>query len=267
MKIACRILAVAIAVSAAAYPSSLKAATDVAYLFAHMTKEDYGRLYYSVSTDALHWTTLNNGRRILDDYRGHPDICKGHDNRYYRIGNYEHRPEITLWVSDDLITWNRFRDFTPDIYKTPDFKPAIDYKGAPKIFYDADSGRYLITWHSTLLPPIKDDTEQFWRGMRTLYVTSTDLKTFTDPKRLFDFEIATIDTIIRKEGSRYYAFIKDEKYPDFSWPTGKTIRVCTADNLLGPYTEPSPPITANFYEAPTLIARPDGKGWYLYCEK
>lgn len=103
--------------------------------------------------------------------------------------------------------------------------------------------------------------------MRTLYVTSTDLKTFTDPKRLFDFEIATIDTIIRKEGSRYYAFIKDEKYPDFSWPTGKTIRVCTADNLLGPYTEPSPPITANFYEAPTLIARPDGKGWYLYCEQ
>ncbi|MBE0535485.1 MAG: glycosyl hydrolase family 43, partial [Phycisphaerae bacterium] len=207
---------------------------DAAYLFAHMTKEDYGRLYYSVSTDGLHWTLLNSGKRIFDDYRGHPDICKGHDGRFYLIGNRERRPEITLWTSDDLISWTHFLEFSPDIYKTPAFKPAIDYKGAPKIFYDADSARYLITWHSTILPPIKEDTEQFWRGMRTLYVTSTDLNTFTDPKRLFDFDIATIDTIVRKEGSRYYAFIKDEKYPDFTWPTGKTIRICSSDNLLGP---------------------------------
>ena len=26
-----------------------------AYLFAHMTHQDYGRLYYSVSLDGLHW--------------------------------------------------------------------------------------------------------------------------------------------------------------------------------------------------------------------
>ena len=30
-----------------------------AYLFAHMLKEDYGRLYYSVSTNGLHWMPLN----------------------------------------------------------------------------------------------------------------------------------------------------------------------------------------------------------------
>lgn len=238
-----------------------------AYLFAHMTKEDYGRLYYSVSTDGRRWTVLNGGKRIFDNYRGHPDICKGHDGRFYLIGNYERRREISLWVSDDLVKWQAFGDFSPDIYKTPGFKPAIDYKGAPKIFYDEVSSRYLVTWHSTILPPIKEDTEQFWRGMRTLYVTSKDLKKFTHPKRLFEFEIATIDTIVRKEGKRYCAFIKDEKYPDFDWPTGKTIRICTSENLLGPYTEPSPPITGNFYEAPALIARPDDKGWYLYCEQ
>ena len=31
------------------------------YLFAHMTKQDDGRLYYSVSQDGLQWTLLNGG--------------------------------------------------------------------------------------------------------------------------------------------------------------------------------------------------------------
>lgn len=239
-----------------------------AYLFAHMTKSDYGRLYYSVSTDGLHWKLLNDGKRVLgEEYRGHPDICKGHDGRYYLVGNYSRKPKIGIWVSLDLVKWSKLRDFSPDIYKTPDFEPAIDYKGAPKIFYDVDSGRYLITWHSTIEKPVKEAPEKFWSGMRTLYVTSKDLKQFTDPKRLFDFDMATIDVIIRKEHRRYYAIVKDEKYPDFLWPTGKTIRICSSDSLLGPYSEPSAAVSPNFREAPTLIPRPDGMGWYLYHEQ
>jgi len=248
-------------------PGAEGASKPGGYLFAHMLKQDYGRLYYSVSTDGLHWTLLNDGRRILDDYRGHPDICRGHDGRYYLIGNYERQPEINLWVSDDLIRWSRFGSFTPDIYKTPDFEPALRYHGAPKIHFDEPSGQYLITWHSTCLPPIKEDTEQFWRGMRTLYVLSKDLRTFSEPRRLFSFEMATIDVIVRREGERYYAFIKDERYPSFEWPTGKTIRICSSPNLTGPWSPPSPPITPNFREAPALIPRPDGRGWYLYYEQ
>lgn len=34
-------------------------ATDGGYLFAHMTDENYARLFYSVSRDAFHWETLN----------------------------------------------------------------------------------------------------------------------------------------------------------------------------------------------------------------
>jgi len=160
--------------------------TPGAYLFAHMTKQDYGRLYYSISEDGLHWTFLNDGKRILgDEYRGHPDITRGHDGRYYLIGNYERRPEINLWVSHDLVTWSKFGSFEPDLWKTPNFTPALHYIGAPKIFYDKPSAQYVITWHSTVEKPIKEDTEQFWRGMRTLYVTSQDLEHFSDPKRFF----------------------------------------------------------------------------------
>ena len=241
--------------------------TPEAYLFAHMLKKDYGRLYYSISEDGLHWTLLNKGRRVSDDYRGHPDICEGHDGRYYLIGNYERRPEINLWVSRDLAKWSRFGSFTPDIYETPDFRPALRYHGAPKIMYDDVAAQYVITWHSTNLPPIKEDTEQFWRGMRTLYVLSKDLKSFSRPMRLFQFDMATIDVIVRRQGQRYYAIIKDELYPSFDWPTGKTIRVCSSDHLAGPWSEPSAPITPNFREAPALIRRPNGQGWYLYYEQ
>jgi hypothetical protein len=227
-----------------------------AYLFAHMMKDDYGRLYYSISNDGLHWKLLNDGKRILgEEYRGHPDICQGHDGRYYMLGNHSRNPEINIWVSKDLVTWSRLRDFRPDIWKTPDFKPALRYHGAPKIYYDKASAQYLITWHSTCEKPEKDRPEKFWSGMRTLYVTSKDLARFSDPKRLFAFEMATIDVIVRREADHYYAIIKDERYPSFDWPTGKTIRISSSPNLLGPYSEPSPRITPNFREAPTLIRK------------
>jgi hypothetical protein len=233
-----------------------------------MMKDDYGRLYYSISEDGLHWKLLNDGKRILgEEYRGHPDICQGHDGRYYMLGNYSRKPEINIWVSEDLVTWSRLRDFRPDIWKTPDFKPALGYHGAPKIYYDKASAQYLITWHSTFEKPEKDRPEKFWSGMRTLYVTSKDLELFSDPKRLFAFEMATIDVIVRREADHYYAIIKDERYPSFDWPTGKTIRIMSSPNLLGPYSEPSQRITPNFREAPTLIRKLDDSGWYLYYEQ
>jgi hypothetical protein len=49
-------------------PGQVRNGTPVyeAYLFAHMLHSDYGRLYYSVSLDGLHWTMLNEGRRVYD---------------------------------------------------------------------------------------------------------------------------------------------------------------------------------------------------------
>ena len=50
---------------------------QAAYLFfSYITHADYGRLYYSVSTDGLHWRRLNDGRRVSEEYKGHPDVCR-----------------------------------------------------------------------------------------------------------------------------------------------------------------------------------------------
>jgi hypothetical protein len=244
-------------------------AKNQAYLFAHMTHQDYGRLYYSVSLDGLHWFSLNNKKRVFDDYKGHPDICKGHDGRYYIAGNTnDASPDINIWVSIDLITWEIHSKFTPDLKSTPDYSNALQRIGAPKIYFDKDSQQYVLTWHTPHKEGTKEDPERYWASQRTLYVLSNDLKTFSaKPRRLFDWDMGTIDVFIRKIGENYYAVIKDETYPTLYWTTGKTIRIAKSPSLLGPYSEPSVPISPNFREAPMLIPSPDGKIWYMYYEQ
>ena len=241
-----------------------------AYLFAHMMDGDYGRLYYSVSLDGLHWEMLNGGKRVFDEYHGHASICKGPDGRYYLVGNRgDGAPDINFWVSDDLITWKKFSDFVPDIKQVPDYPTALARIGAPKLFFDHATSQFLLTWHTPHDLGQTDVPEPYWASQRTLFVTSKDLVTFSQPPhKLFPWDMATIDVTLAQEGGTYYAIVKDEHYPTLDWPTGKTIRICHGGNSVeGPYSKPGPPISPSFREAPTLIPSPNGKDWYLYYEQ
>lgn len=240
-----------------------------AYLFAHMTHSDYGRLYYSVSLDGLHWRRLNGGKRITADYRGHPDIAQGADGVYYIAGNEsDESPVINIWSSRDLIEWKRYSTYTPELKSTPGYSHALQRIGAPKLFFDAASRQFVMTWHTPHLEGTKEDPERYWASQRTLYVTSKDLKTFSaPPRRLFDWDMGTIDVVLRKAEGKYWAILKDERYPTLDWVTGKTIRIARSDSLLGPYTDLSAPISPNFREAPMLIPSPNGEVWYLYYEQ
>ncbi|MES2484424.1 MAG: glycoside hydrolase family 43 protein [Bacteroidota bacterium] len=240
-----------------------------AYLFAHMTHEDYGKLYYSVSTDGLHWNTLNNKKRVFEEYRGHPDIAKGPDGKYYIAGNAgDASPDINIWVSTDLISWKKHSTYTPNLKATPGYAEAMQRIGAPKLYYDAPSGKFIMTWHTPHLEGTKEDGERYWASQRTLYVLSKDLVTFEGvPQKLFDWSFGTIDVSIRKVGDSYYAILKDESYPTLYWTTGKTIRIAKAASLTGPYSLPQESISPNFREAPTLIPSPNGKAWYMYYEQ
>ncbi|PNU06661.1 family 43 glycosylhydrolase [Novosphingobium guangzhouense] len=244
---------------------------DRAYLFAHMTKERYGVLYYSVSRDGLHWQQINGGRPVSEDYHGHASIARGADGRYYLVGNKsDDDPYIRFWVSDDLVTWKQYGTYRPDLSNIPGLPHAMQRIGAPKLFFDAPSGKFMLTWHTATVPGAPEDPERYWASQRTLYVLSPDLKHFDKPpRRLFDWDMATIDTFIQPEadGSGYCAVIKDERYPSYNWTTGKTVRISCAKSLLGPYPQPGPPISPNFREAPTLIRAPNGEDWLMYYEQ
>jgi hypothetical protein len=244
-------------------------AKNEAYLFAHIMDGDYGRLYYTVSLDGLHWKRLNGGKRVFEEYHGHPDICQGHDGRYYLVGNRgDGAPDINFWVSDDLVKWTKYSDVTPDLKNVPNYPDPLARIGAPKIFFDKAGAQWILTWHTPHLPGTKEDPERYWTSQRTLYLLSKDLKTFSNPPhRLFPWDMATIDVGIRHIGDRYYALMKDERYPTTEWVTGKTVRIASSANLTGPWTDPSGPVSPNFREAPTLIPSPNGEAWYLYYEQ
>ncbi|WP_343610838.1 glycosyl hydrolase family 43 [Novosphingobium sp.] len=242
-----------------------------AYLFAHMNREHYGTLYYSVSLDGLHWRQINHGQPISADYHGHASIAQGPDGRYYLVGNKgDDDPLIRFWVSDDLISWKPFGTYQPDLKNIAGMPHALQRIGAPKLFFDKPSGQFLLTWHTPTVEGVPEDPERYWGSQRTLYVQSKDLKSFAEkPKRLFPWEMATIDTILRPNDSApgYCAILKDERYPSYAWTTGKTVRITCAPTLLGPYPLPGPSLSPNFREAPTIIRAPNGKDWLLWYEQ
>ena len=244
-----------------------------AYLFAHMTKADYGRLYYSVSTDGLNWTLLNNGERVMDEtYRGHPDIMQGRNGTYWLVGVRERdHPGVIFFSSSDLITWEPGPQLDASHFNVGERTGGIPSLGAPKLFWDDASELFYLTWHAARrnLPENMIDgvKEHLWSDMRTFVMTSPDLVEWSTARRLFQYDMATIDVIIREEGGTYYAILKDELYPTFDHATGKAIRIASAESPLGPWTEPGPAISSNYHEAPTLIPTAEDDGWLLYHEQ
>lgn len=242
-----------------------------AYLFAHMTKEHYGVLYYSVSLDGLNWRRLNGGGPVSQEYHGHASITRMPDGRYILVGNKsDSDPFVRFWVSSDLIHWRPHGTYKPDLSQVRGLSNPLQRLGAPKLFYDKASAKYLLTWHTPNVPHTPADPERYWASQRTLYVLSSDLKTFEGPpKLLFDWDIATIDTVIvpGDDGQGYCALVKDERYPSYNWPTGKTVRISCAATLLGPYPMPGAPVSPNFREAPTIVRAPNNRDWLLYYEQ
>lgn len=238
---------------------------DGGYLFAFMTNQYYGKLFYALSRDGYNWTILNNKQFIDPAYIGHPDICKGRDGAYYMLAVQP----FALWRSVDLIHWEKTILDEQILNKSSQIGYYTTYYlGAPKMFYDKDSDQYMITWHACT-NPIADD----WPSMRTLYVLTSDFVNFTFPQRLFDFSgedanMCTIDNIIKKVDDTYYAFYKDERESEIAPLTGKTVRVSTSKSLTGPYSNPSTPLTPNDNnrEAPMVVEQPNGAGWFLYAE-
>ena len=247
------------------------------YLWAHMTHNNYYKLFYAVSRDAFNWTTLNDGQIIDMAYEGHPDICLGPDGVYRMIAVHP----LRLYSSRDLVTWTK-TPLDPEIFEREreyGYTSVSDY-GAPKMCYDPRGERYIITWHAS--KGMNEDGTAYndWDTMTTFYVTTKDFETFTFPQKLFpyfdgdDKDMAMIDTILREVDGKFYAILKDERKVDVPLPlgspdTGKSIRICTGDNILGPYTNPGPSIVGSnkmWLEAPIFVELPHGSGYAIFMD-
>jgi hypothetical protein len=53
---------------------------------------------------------------------------------------------------DDLIHWTPFGTYEPDLADIPGLPHPLQRIGAPKLYFDAPSGNFLLTWHTPTVP-------------------------------------------------------------------------------------------------------------------
>lgn len=240
------------------------------YLFAHTgTGSNYYKLFYALSRDGITWTALKRGESPMTTYRGFPYITRDANGTYWLIGTSSgstpHFPIV--WWSEDLITW-KHKDLPTSIMALPaGYENDTNSYGAMKIFYDSPSEQFMITWHAEE-SGLSGNAR--WESMRTFYILTKDFVTFSPAARLFTFtgadeEMAQIDASIHYSDGKYYAVIKDERWPEHA-TTGKMVRIAQSSSLTGPWSNPGPGVTPAWREAPTLVQSPDGAYWYMFVE-
>ena len=255
------------------------------YLFVHFKEKitpDGEAVYYAISRDGLNFKAVNKGNPIVMASLGERGT---RDIEIVRLKNGGF-----VIIATDLCVANRYdenmcldwRDINHNgskclhIFKTPDlihFEPErLQHFGrddfgcmwAPEVYYEEETGEYLIHWGSTV-------KESNFDHMSIYASTTSDFETFSEPKLFFDKETEILDSHLRKFGDTYHLFYKNHQNPSGNMHA-------TSKNLWGPYEndEQFEGIMQKLakpgsYEGPTSYVLPDGR-WclmldYFGCKK
>ncbi|TVZ16571.1 prolyl oligopeptidase family serine peptidase [Maribacter sp. MAR_2009_72] len=236
------------------------------YLFSYFVGNGEDGLHFAYSEDGYKWESLRNGASYLtpevgkDKLMRDPCIIKGGDGKYHMVWTVSWTDKgIGYASSDDLVNWST-QQFIPVMGKMAGTRNTW----APEITYDDATGVYMIYWASTIegkFPETKSKKENGYNH-RMYYTTTKDFKTFTDTKLLYEPGFNVIDSSIYKWEDKFIMFLKDETVE----PEQKNIKMAFSDNLEGPYSQASNPISGDYWaEGPTAI-HIDGK-WMVYFDK
>lgn len=241
------------------------------YLFSYFVGNGEDGLHFAESTDGVTWTALNGGRSFLAPAVGSrlmrdPSIARGPDGTFHMVwttGWWDRG--IGLAHSKDLRAWSE-QQSVPVMGHESDAQNCW----APEIFFDDERGRFLIYWATTIpgrFPATDMKGEGLSRGdrmnHRMYYVETTDFKTFSPAKLLFDGGFSAIDAfIVKVTPERYVMIVKDETLR----PTPKKhLRVAEARRPEGPYGPASDPISVDWVEGPSVLKL--GDAWVVYYDE
>ncbi|MFD2288297.1 family 43 glycosylhydrolase [Pedobacter petrophilus] len=236
------------------------------YLFAYFKNNGQDGLHLAYSIDAYKWTALKNDSSFLkpvvskDKLMRDPCIIRGADGLFHMVWTVSWKDKgIGYASSKDLINWSE-QQFIPVMAK----EDGARNTWAPEITYDGKTKNYMIYWASTITGKFNETASEKEDGYnhRIYYVTTKDFKTFSDTKLLYEPGFNVIDASIVKDRGRFVMFLKDETRE----PAQKNIKIAYADQLTGPYSKASEPITGNYWaEGPTTAKI--GKDWLVYFDK
>ncbi|HMC01161.1 MAG TPA: prolyl oligopeptidase family serine peptidase [Flavobacteriaceae bacterium] len=236
------------------------------YAFSYFKGNGEDGLHLAYSKDGYKWEPLKNDTSFLtpkvgkDKLMRDPCIIKGGDGLYHMVWTVSWTDKgIGYASSKDLINWSE-QKFIPVMEYDKDTRNTW----APEITYDEAKKQYMIYWSSTITGkfPETQSTEDNGYNHRMYYTLTKNFKTFTATQLLYDPGFNVIDATIQKLNDKYIMFLKDETRD----PAQKNIKIAYSNNLTGPYTEASEPITGDYWaEGPTAI-NIDGN-WIVYFDK
>ncbi len=245
---------------------SFSAAKDKVYLFSYFKGNGEDGMHLAYSRDGLKFTALNNDKSFLTPLVGtsklmrDPCLIQTDDGIFHMVwtAGWTERG-IGYASSKDLITWSEQK-----YLMVMDKEPTARNCWAPEIFYDKKDKQFLIFW-ATTIPGRFPETEKAGDSgynHRIYYVTTKDFKTLSETRLFYDKGFNVIDATIINTGKNYVMLLKDETLT----PPQKNIRVATSNNLYGPYSAPSEPITGKYWaEGPTSLKINDT--WFVYFDR
>lgn len=252
---------------------------DTIYLFAHHKygeRADTLGLHLVYSRDGFNWEVLNNHESFLKPKAGStvndkfyllygdsskimrdPCIISTKDGTFHMVWTVAWSARgIGYASSKDLINWSE-QKYIPVMEKEPS---ALNC-WAPELFFDEENDQFLIYWATTIpgrFPGSKNKNDRF--NNRMYYTTTKDFMSFSETELFYDPGFDVIDASIYKEGDTYIMFVK------VSTAHQESISMARSDNLYGPYSAPSDPITEKYVcEGPTAIKIKNS--WVVYFDR
>ena len=236
------------------------------YLFSYFKGNGEDGLHLAYSTDGLQYQALKGDSSFLkpavgqDKLMRDPCIIRGHDGRFHMVWTVSWKERsIGYAYSADLIHWSE-QQTIPVMAQEEGARNCW----APEITYDAQAKHYMIYWATTItgkFPETQDASENAYNH-RIYYTTTTDFKTFSPTKRLYEPGFNVIDATIQKDGQQYVMFLKDETRT----PPQKNLRLAFSPSLTGPYSKAGSPITGPYWAEGPTVAHVDGQ-WVVYFDK
>lgn len=217
-------------------------------------------LRFIYSNDGLKWDTIPGTflqptvgkQRVMRD----PSIAQTPDGVFHLVWTSSWKGDLGFGYSysRDLIHWSEEKFI--EVMKS---EPKTVNVWAPEIHYDSDLNKLVVVWASCVPNKFPNGFEDPLNNHRLYYITTTDFKTISETKLLYDPGFSCIDaTIIKRKKDDYVMVLKDNTRPN------RNLKVAFSKSILGPYSKPSKPITGIFTEGPTV--EKVGNKYFIYYD-
>ncbi len=238
---------------------------DEVFMFSYFMGNGEDGLHLAFSEDGYRWTALNNNQSFLTPEVGNdklmrdPCVITGPDGKFHMVWTVSWNEKgIGYASSDDLMHWSE-QQYIPVM----EHEPTARNCWAPEVFYDQAQDQYMIYWATTIPDrfPETDSSSESKYNHRMYCVTTKDFTAFSDTRLLYDQGFNVIDATIQKTDTAYVMFLKNETL----YPEEKNIRIATSQSLTEGYGKPSPAITKNWVEGPTVLKKDNH--WMVYFDR